>query len=222
MEKSIIHSLTTKIISIILSIIVMAVQINVIKTAMELERTPPVYLLQTYTVILAVAVISYLVYFSISQGVDVYRIIEEYKKYSNWHARTKAYKESNINYENTLAAQIEKEKLALKALDQIAKPMKEPNPIDNTIEEFKTWSAHADRLGNPYFIREKGEGGTQIITGKAVEQIKKKGQESVDMSSPVEMVTEETVNPIDLKFDPLEGKAKEVLTNLKKKRNVQK
>ena len=168
MEKSVIHKLTIGIISIILSIIVIAVQINVIKTAIELERTPPVYLLQTYTVILAVAVISYLVYFSISQGVDVYRIIEEHKKYSNWLAHIKADKESVVNY-------IEREKLALKTLDQTAEPMKEPNPIDNTIEEY-------DRH--------------RIQTSKT--------------------------NPIDLKFDPLEDKAKEVLDNLKKKRNVQK
>ena len=174
MEKSVIHKLTIGIISIILSIIVIAVQINVIKTAIELERTPPVYLLQTYTVILAVAVISYLVYFSISQGVDVYRIIEEHKKYFNWRARTKAYKERKINYENKLATQIEKEKLTLKTLDLGGEPMNEPNPIDNTIEEY-----------NRHKI-----------------QISK-------------------TNPIDLKFAPLEDKAKEVLDNLKQKRNVQ-
>ena len=203
MEKSVIHKLTIGIISIILSIIVIAVQINVIKTAIELERTPPVYLLQTYTVMLAGAVISYLVYFSISQGVDVYRIIEKHKKNSNWLARTKADKESTVNY-------IEREKLALKTLDQTAEPMNEPNPIDNTIDEVDKWKASMNSLD--YMLT------NELSISKKI----KDWQESMENSNHIEMATEGTANPIDLKFAPLEDKAKEVLDNLKQKRDVQK
>ena len=178
MEKSIINKLTRGIISIILSIIVIAVQINVIKTAIELERTPPVYLLQTYTVILAVAVISYLVYFSISQGVDVYRMIITYKK------------EAEYKYFAS--------KWTSEGIKETQRPSN-PNPIDNTIDQVNNWKKSVGRLGDPDWVNPIAQ---DLI--------------------PIDRELSIETNPIDLKFDPLENKAKEVLDNLKQKSNVQK
>ena len=178
MEKSIINKLTIGIISIILSIIVIAVQINVIKTAIELDRTPPVYLLQTYTVVLAVAIISYLVYYSISQGVDVYRMIITYKK------------------------EIEHREFANRMVSEGLKKFQSPsnpNPIDNTIDQVNNWKKSVGRLGDPDWVNPIAQ---DLI--------------------PIDRELSIETNPIDLKFDPLEDKAKEVLDNLKKKRDVQK
>ena len=134
MEKEITQKLIRGIISIILSIITIAVHIDIIKTALQIERTPPVYLLQIYTVVLAIGIISYLVYYAISQGVDVYRIIEEHKKYMRWIERTASMKRE---YNKTTA--------------ELGKPL--PNPIDNTIEEVNQSKADRDISGNPYLLQ---------------------------------------------------------------------
>lgn len=135
MEKSTIHQLTKGIIFIVLSIIVIAVQINVIKTALELQRTPPVYLLQTYTVILAVSVISYLVYFAISQGVDVYELIKVQRSYDNWH------KDTFDTYSKLTTPKITGPQ------QDITLP---PTPLNSTIKEMERYEVDLDEEYRTY------------------------------------------------------------------------
>jgi hypothetical protein len=172
--RTIIEQIALKSIAIIIILVVVAIQIEVIKDALLITTTPPVYTMKIYTVVLAVGVIAYLAYTLVNFILD---IVELYKKYVV--EKTRQYRGLQLTKSFLQEEEIRRRQKAREEYDNMTRPF--------TPEEVK--QAFEDRVANS-------------------------ANYTIEDCMPN--------NPIDLKFDKMEDNAKKVVSNLKKKRDVQK
>lgn len=79
--RTIIEQIAFKIIASIIILITIAIQVQVIKDALLIDTTPPVYTMKVYTVLLAGIAISYLIYKLVGFVLDIIDLHKTYLRY---------------------------------------------------------------------------------------------------------------------------------------------